>query len=297
MPTRRGFLKKTSFASAGLLVGKAGWFKSEPLIGLQLYTVRADIGKDVKGTIQKVAAIGYNSVEVFGYNKGKFFGLSPEEFLAIIKSNNLKTPSGHYAVSDFLLKGDMDDLNRTVADAAKMGHEFFVIPFLTDDMRTSLDDYKKLAANLNTAGKVVKDAGMQLAYHNHNFEFLDWGGGQTGFGILEKQTDPSLVSFEMDIYWVTRAGVDPIALIKSNPHRIKMWHMKDLASMTAPSFTVGGDQTFTEVGSGIIHFKEIYKYRKESGMKYFFVEQDRTPGSVYDSITKSFHYIQQNLLS
>jgi sugar phosphate isomerase/epimerase len=296
MSTRRSFLKRTSLASAGLFISKADFFKDHPLVGLQLYTVRKDIAGDVSGTVAKVAKIGYTSVEVFGYNNGKFFGLTPEQFLAIIKQNNLVTPSGHYSMSNFLLKGDVDELNRTVADAAKMGHEFFVVPYLTDNMRTSLDDYKKLALNLNKAAEVTKSAGMQLAYHNHNFEFLDWGGGQTGFGILEKETDAKLVNFEMDIYWVSRAGIDPIQLIKSNPKRIKLWHIKDMTVMKTPSYTTDGSQLFTEVGTGVINYKEIFKYKKESGMKYFFVEQDQTTINVYDSITKSLAYIQQDIL-
>jgi sugar phosphate isomerase/epimerase len=297
MASRRVFLQQASLATTGLIVSKASWFKDHQLIGLQLYTVRNDISKDVKGTVAKVAGAGFTSVELFGYNNGKFFGLTPEEFLAIIKQNNLKTPSGHYSISNFLLKGDQDELKRTVADAAKMTHDFFVIPFLTENMRTSLDDYKKLALKLNTAGEAAKAAGMQLAYHNHNFEFKDWGGGQTGFDVFVKETDPNLVKFEMDIYWTTRAGKDPIQLIKDNPGRIPMWHIKDMAEKQPPTFDVGGDQFFTEVGTGIINYKEIFKYKKESGMKYFFVEQDQVKIPVYESIAKSFRYIKQNLVS
>ena len=297
MPSRRVFLRQASLATTGLLFSKAAWFKDYPLIGLQLYTVRNDIGKDVKGTIAKVAAAGYTSVEVFGYNNGKFFGLTPEEFLAVIRQNNLKTPSGHYGMSNFLVKGDEDDLKRTIADAAKMTHDFVVVPFLTANMRTSLDDYKSLAAKLNKAGEAAKSAGMQLAYHNHNFEFKDWGGGQTGFDVFVKETDPKLVKFELDMYWATRAGKDPIQLIKANPGRISMWHIKDMASKQAPTFDVMGDQYFTEVGTGIINYKEIFKYKKESGMKYFFVEQDQVKMPVYDSIAKSLQYIKQHILS
>ncbi|HTQ28488.1 MAG TPA: sugar phosphate isomerase/epimerase [Puia sp.] len=297
MPSRRVFLRQASLATTGLLFSKASWFKDYPLIGLQLYTVRNDIGKDVKGTIAKVAAAGYTSVEVFGYNNGKFFGLTPEEFLAVIRQNNLKTPSGHYGMSNFLVKGDEDDLKRTIADAAKMTHDFVVVPFLTANMRTSLDDYKSLAAKLNKAGEAAKSAGMQLAYHNHNFEFKDWGGGQTGFDVFVKETDPKLVKFELDMYWATRAGKDPIQLIKANPGRISMWHIKDMASKQAPTFDVMGDQYFTEVGTGIINYKEIFKYKKESGMKYFFVEQDQVKMPVYDSIAKSLQYIKQHILS
>ncbi len=289
MPTRRSFLKQASLATTGLMVNKSGWFKEQQLIGLQLYTVRDEIKKDVKGTIAKVAETGYNSVEVFGYADGKFFGLTPEEFSAVLKSNHLVTPSGHYTMTDFLTRGDEDQLKRTVADAVKMSHDFFVIPYLTDDLRTGLDDYKKLAVKLNRAAEEVKSAGMQLAYHNHDFEFKDWGGGKTGFDIFLKETDPKLVNFEMDIYWISKAGIDPIQFIKSNAGRIKMWHIKDMDSTP--------EKSFTEVGSGVINYKEIFKYKKESGMKYFFVEQDKTKIPVYESISRSLQYLKNNILS
>lgn len=288
MSTRRTFIKQTSLATSGLLLMKGRWFKPNQLIGLQLYTVRTELDKDVEDTIAKVAGIGYNSVELFGYGNGKFFGKTPAEFLAILKKNHLKTPSGHYSIDPYLAKDDKEDLKKTLAVAAQMGHEFLVIPYLADNVRTSLDDYKKLAAKFNSAGAIAKSAGLKLAYHNHDFEFKDWGGGKTGYEVLLKDTDPSLVNFEMDIYWVVRAGHDPVKIIKENPGRIKMWHLKDMASKQPPSYTTSGPQFFAPVGSGIINFKEIFKYKKESGMKYFFVEQDQTVLPVYEAIAKSF---------
>ncbi len=246
-----------------------------------------------KALSPRVAGIGYNSVELFGYADGKFFGKTPSEFLAILKKNNLKTPSGHYAIDSYLTKSDEEDLKKTLAVAAHMGHEYFVIPFLTDNMRTSLDDYKKLAAKFNRAALMAKSAGLKLAYHNHDFEFKDWGGGKTGYEVLLKDTDPSLVNFEMDMYWVVRAGHDPIKIIKENPGRIRMWHLKDMTSQQPPSYTTDGPQFFAPVGSGIINFKEIFKYKKESGMKYFFVEQDQTTLPVYEAIAKSFGYVKK----
>lgn len=293
MSTRRTFIKQASLATTGLMITNKNWFKPKPLIGLQLYTLRAEIQKDLEATIAKVAEIGYNSVELFGYNKGSFFGKTPEAFSSILKRNHLKTPSGHYMMLNFLTKGDEDDLKKTVADAAKMGHDYLVIPFLLDNMRTSLDDYKKLAEKLNIAAVEAKKAGLKLVYHNHNFEFKDWGEGQTGFDVFVKETDPALVGFEMDIYWVTRAGLDPIEMIRKHPGRIKLWHVKDMSAKESASFSTNGEQYFTEVGSGIINYKEIFKYKKESGMDYFFVEQDQTKIPVYESITKSYNYIKK----
>jgi sugar phosphate isomerase/epimerase len=297
MPTRRHFLKQTSLASSALLVGRSGWFMEKGLIGIQLYTLRSEAGKDLKGTVAKIAQTGFTSVEIIGYNAGKYFGLSPEDFAAIFKQNQLKIPSGHYGLTNFLTRGDEDDLKKTVEDASKLSHDFFTIAFLTDNMRTSLDDYKKLAVKLNKAGEAVKAAGMQLAYHNHNFEFKDWGGGKTGFDVFRTETDPKLLKFEVDMYWATRAGLDPVQLIKSNPGRIQLWHLKDMAGKHEPTFDVGGEQFFTEVGTGTIDYKEIFKYKKESGLKYFFLEQDHVNMPVYESIAKSLQYIKDNNLS
>lgn len=288
MPTRRSFLQQASFATAALLIPGKGFFKKDSPIGLQLYTLRNEVAKDLPGTLQKAAAIGYTNIEVFGYNMGKFFGLTPADFADLMKKNGLVTPSGHYSMPNFLASGDEEELKRTVADSAALSHEFFTIPWLPESARTSLDDYKRLVGWLNKAGEVVKAAGMTLAYHNHNFEFKDWGGGQTGFDVLMKQSDPGLVNFEMDIYWVSKAGVDPIQLIKAHPGRFKMWHVKDMDSTP--------DKNFTEVGSGVINYKEIFKYKKESGMRRFFVEQDQVKIPVFESIAKSFKYINDNIL-
>jgi sugar phosphate isomerase/epimerase len=289
MSTRRHFIQQASLFTTALLINKSNWFDKKHEIGLQLYTLRNQVQKDLPGTIARIASTGYTDVETFGYNAGKYFGLSVSDFAAIFKQNNLTTPSGHYNLFDYLGKGDENVLKTTVADSRAMKHDFFVIPYLTEDLRTSLDDYKRLADRLNKAGEVVKDAGMKLAYHNHNFEFIDWGGGKTGYNILLTQTDPKLVNFEMDIYWVSKAGVDPIELIKANPGRFKMWHVKDMDSTAS--------KDFTEVGTGVINYKEIFRYRKLSGMEHFFVEQDQIKIDPFDSIAKSLEYIKANLVS
>jgi sugar phosphate isomerase/epimerase len=299
MSTRRTFLQQAGLVSTGLMLRPNRLFAKSPLIGLQLYTVRKQIGNDPDGVLGKVAGIGYNSVELFGYGDGKFFGATgptPAQIHDLLKKYHLKSPSGHYMMMNYFMKDDMNDLKDNIAAAATVGHSYLVIPFLTDNMRTSLDDYKKLAAKFNTAATEAKKSGLKLAYHNHDFEFKDWGGGQTGFDVLLKETDPSLVFFEMDIYWVTRAGHDPIQLINDNPGRIKMWHLKDMTQKEAPSYDVGGQQYYAEVGSGIVDFKSIFRNKAKSGMKYFYVEQDETSEPVFDAIAKSYNYVKANLV-
>jgi sugar phosphate isomerase/epimerase len=289
MSTRRHFFKQASFATTGLLFAKTDWIFRKPEIGLQLYTLRNEVSKNLRSTIARIAQIGFTDVETFGYSSGKYFGLSVREFAAIFKQNNLTTPSGHYSLPDYLSKGDEDDLKKTVEDSRTMSHDFFTVPWLPENLRTGLDDYKRLADRLNKTGEAVNNAGMKLAYHNHNFEFKDWGEGKTGYDILLTQTDPKLVNFEMDIYWVSKAGVDPIKLIQSNPGRFKMWHVKDMDNTA--------EKSFTEVGTGVIQYKEIFGYKKLSGMKHFFVEQDQISIDPYVSIAKSLEYIKANLLS
>jgi sugar phosphate isomerase/epimerase len=308
MSTRRSFIQQSSLAASALILPKTNWFSSNQLIGLQLYTLRNEIFKSVKSGVadetaniktilEKVAAIGFNSVEPFGFNSGKYFGLSVEEFANIIKQNNLKSPSGHYGLDAFLSKGDEDSL-KMIIDAAKiMSHDFITVPFLGDTMRKNADDYKQLSEKLNKAGELVKSAGMKLAYHNHNFEFKDWGNGQVGFHIMLQETDPKLVSFEMDMYWVTRAGVNPEDLIKAHPGRFKMWHIKDMETKKTASTDLDGDQAFTEVGTGVINYKEIFKLKKLSGMEYFFVEQDQVKLPIYESISKSYQNLKNNILA
>ncbi|HXB34160.1 MAG TPA: sugar phosphate isomerase/epimerase [Puia sp.] len=295
MSSRRTFLQQAGLATTGLMLRPKGLFASTPLIGLQLWTVRRELAKDPDGTLGKVAGIGYNSVELMGYANGKFFGLTPAQFSDVLKKYHLKSPSGHYGMSNFLLNGDMNDLHDNIAVAANMGHSYIVIPFLNDNMRTSLEDYKKLAQKFNVVATEAKKSGLKTAYHNHDFEFKDWGGGQTGYNILLKETDPSLVFFEMDIYWTVRAGQDPIQLINNNPGRFKMWHLKDMTQKAAPSYDVGGQQYYGEVGTGIIDFKAIFREKRKSGMKYFYVEQDETSEPVFDAITKSYNYVKANL--
>jgi sugar phosphate isomerase/epimerase len=285
--TRRDFIKQSSLLAAGFFLDKEDWFKKKKAVGVQLYTLRNEIGKDPKGTLQRVAQLGYKQVETFGYSNGKWFNLSPTELSATLKNNGLSSPSGHtYPGSFFLKSGWEEEWKRTVEDSKAIGQEFIVIPWLEEAYRNSAN-YKKIAEELNKAGKMAKEGGMKLAYHNHDFEFAPVDG-QTGFDILTKNTDKKLVHFELDLYWAVKAGLDPVQLFEHYPGRICMWHVKDMDN-TPKKF-------YTEVGSGVIDFKPIFAKARLSGMKYFFVEQDVCPGSPFDSIGKSIAYLQKNVL-
>lgn len=293
MTTRRDFLRHTGFLSAAALLAPRllahAATSADKLIGIQLYTLRDDAQKDIKGTIEAIAKTGYTNVELFGYNsKRQYFGLSVPEFKALLQAHNLKTTSAHYAMMDYLLKGNDDEVKTVIEDAKTLGHDFVTIPYLIDKLRTSADDYKKLADRFNHAGELVKQAGMRLAYHNHNFEFTDYSG-TTGYDILLTNTDPKLVHFEMDIYWVVYSGIKPTDLFNKYPGRFPMWHVKDMRLQP--------QKESCEVGKGVIDFKEIFKHKKAAGFENFFVEQEAyTAAPPKEAIITSIDYIKKNLV-
>lgn len=296
MYNRRSFIKSASIYSAGILVAPSvpAWFTARATtIGLQLYTVRDAMAADPAGTLAKVAQIGYNSLEGATYTgTEKFYGMDPKAFKDLLKSNGLVMRSCHYRLgedeTDNVMQGTLlHDWKRAVDDAAALGLSYMVCAWLSPKERLGLDHYKKLAGDFNTAGETCKAAGIQLCYHNHDFEFGQ-EKGQYYYDVLLKETDASLVKMEMDLYWVNKAGHDPIQLFDKYPGRFPLWHLKDMDNTA--------DHSFTEVGNGTIDFKKIFKHRSKAGMKYFFVEQDKCPGSPFDSITKSITYIKKNLV-
>jgi len=258
-----------------------------------LYTVRDAMDKDPVSALAKVTQIGYTSVEGATYTgTEKFYGMSPSAFKKVLKQNGLVIPSSHYRLGEEKTNGEivsgtlLHDWNKAVDDAAEVGIKYMVCAYLSEAERGDLDHYKYVADQLNIAGERCKKSGIQLCYHNHNFEF-EKQGDTYPYDIL-MATDKDLVKMEMDIYWIKKAGQDPIALFNKHPGRFPLWHVKDMDNTPA--------RDFTEIGNGIIDFKEIFKYKNKAGMKYFFVEQDKCPGTPFDSITKSIKYIKKNLV-
>jgi sugar phosphate isomerase/epimerase len=288
MTTRRSFLKTSALLSAGILVAPKLFAYDKKYIGLQLYTVRNAMAKDVPGTLAKVAQIGYTSVEA-SYGDGKYYGLDPQAFAALLKQNGLIMPSSHYLLGE-ASKGKgtiLNDWDKAVEDAASVGQKYMVCAWLAPSERGNLDHYKKLAEDFNKAGETCKKAGIQFCYHNHDFEFIQEDGKYPYEALLEN-TDKNLVKMEIDLYWLTKANQDPIALIEKHPGRFPLWHTKDMDKTEK--------KMFTEVGNGIIDFKKIFAHANKAGLKYFFVEQDICPGDPFDSITQSITYIKKNLV-
>ncbi|MEP7145305.1 MAG: sugar phosphate isomerase/epimerase [Ferruginibacter sp.] len=293
MTSRRDFIKSTTVLSAGFLLAPSKFPREKSLIGLQLYTVRDAMSKDPADTISKVAKIGYNSVEGATYTgTQKFYGMDPAGFSGLLKDNGLIMPSAHYRLGeekqkDETVKGTMlHEWDKAVDDAVAVGLKYMVCAFLSPVERGGLDHYKYVADQLNIAGEKCKKAGIQLCYHNHDFEFIKQDD-KYPFDIL-LGADKDLVKMEMDLYWVTKAGMDPVELFSRHPGRFPLFHLKDMDNTP--------QKAFTEVGNGVINFKEILKHQKQAGLQYFFVEQDKCPGSPFDSITRSISYIKKNLV-
>lgn len=290
MSSRRRFLQQSGVLSAGLLTNSHDIFKNNKKVGIQLYTLREAIGKDVKGVIGKVAAAGYKEVETFGLNADqKFFGLTVKEFGELLKANNLASPSGHYMPSKMLFEnGDGDDVKKLCEVGNTLGHKYIIIPYLEEGRRKTIDQYKVLAERMTKAGEICKQNNQQLAYHNHDFEFIEMDG-QRGYDIFLNNTDQDLLKMELDLYWVVRAGLDPVDIFKKQPGRFHLWHVKDMDKT---------DKTKnTEAGNGSIDFKRLMANAKLSGVKHFYLEQENNyVPDPFSSIQKSYKYIKNELL-
>ncbi len=259
---RRDFLRYASLAAGSVLVvpnlmGKPAKFSP----GLQLYTVRNAMGEDPKGTLKKVADIGYKVLETASYSDGKFYGFEAAEFAGITKDLGMNVVSSHIGIGEIL-----KNIDQVVEALQASGQKYLVVPYIGDEYRSS-NGYKKLADELNEKGAVCKKSGIKLVYHNHAFEFEDLGG-TTGMDILLNICNRDLVNFESDLYWVTKAGLDPLAFLKKYPGRFPLWHVKDMADTP--------EKGFAEVGTGIIDYNKLFENASIAGLEFFFVEQDRS---------------------
>jgi len=290
MTQRRDFLKQ-----AGLLAAAA---YAQPLhllaapaptkVGLQLYSLRDYIGQDAKSVLAKVAKAGYQEVETYGYSPATgYWGMKPTEFKSVLAGNGLSTPSGHYGLNDFFRDGNETDLTNIIAAARGCGQTYLVVPSLDGKLLQSVADFKTIASRLNQAGKRCQAAGLQLGYHNHNFEFKPIDGTML-YDVMLRETDPKLVVFEMDLYWVVRAGQDPAKLIQAHPGRFPLWHVKDM-DKAKPELN-------TEVGSGSIDFRKLATLGGTAGLKHLFMEQENFGMDAYQSIAQSAAYMKANLL-
>src|SRR6266540_1259594 len=317
MTNRRKFLQQAgTFALASLLlprVSRPNYFFGEKAtlsIGLQLYTLGNLMTTDAKGTLQKLAAIGYKELESAGSQKGNYYGYTPKEFAAMVKDTGMHWRSAHVGGAPFTIEQIMK-MAKTAEDSAriqKMAEQFKnrpKMPNLKENYQqlaneaaegglsylvcssipvSTLDEIKTAVDVFNKAGEACKKNGVQFAYHNHTTEF-DEVEGHRPFDYILSNTDKDLVKMELDLAWATKAGQDPVELFKQHPGRFPLWHVKDLDSNT---------KNPTEVGKGFVDFKRIFDHADDSGLKYFFVEQDGAPEPL-QNVTNSFKYLDKLL--
>jgi len=240
-------------------------------VGLQLYTVRDKMKEDFEATLARVAEIGYKEVEFAGY-----FDHAPADVRAILDRHGLSAPSTHIAL------GEIDAWKASLDTAKAIGHDYVVVPWIPQEKRMTLDGWKNVADVFNRAAQMAHDTGLQFAYHNHDFEFPKMDG-QIPYDVLLQNTDPKLVQLEIDLYWITKAGQDPLSYFARWPGRVPLVHVKDSAG--AP------EHKMADVGQGKIDWKRIFAKRDQAGIKHFFVEHDQPPQPFQD-IAASYNYLK-----
>jgi sugar phosphate isomerase/epimerase len=300
--SRREFLIQggAALTAGGFTLSGVGSAHADPLgrpIGLQLYTVMEQLGKDFDGTLRQISAIGYREVEMAG-----FFGKKPGEIKKSLASANLHCGSVHIFGA-----GGLDE---TAEYAAAIGAKYVissVIPpkranfqfekfemnvFVAMLNSLTLDDYKEMAEQCNKMGEQAKKAGLSFGYHNHNFEFRPFAGG-IGYDELLRATDPGLVYFELDCGWMTAAGHDPAAYLTKYPARYRLLHIKDFKPTAKPSFGIDVRPEPTVLGRGHIDYKPIFAAAKQSSVEWYYVEQEPPYNEVpaLDAIKINYEYL------
>lgn len=222
-------------------------------IGLQLYTLRDETARDFRGTLARVAEMGYHGVELAGDG-----GLGAAEMLAALDAAGLKAFGSHVGLDRL-----ESDLPSVIAYHLEIGCKYLVCPFLPEERRRDKSAYERIGETLTEIGRACAEAGLRFCYHNHDFEFRRFGGA-TGLELLYGASDPGLVQAELDLYWVSFAGLDPAAYLRQLKGRCPLVHLKDMAP----------DRAFAEVGQGTLDWPGIFAAAGEAGVDYYLVEQD-----------------------
>lgn len=272
--SRRDFVKQAGLLAVALalpelsLAGTRSKFK----LGLQLYTIREAMEKDLRAALKQVSGFGYQEVETYGFNYGNnkyYWGLKPAQAKQLLDDCQLSTSAGHYDLDKFFAK-DQDPValykyvDQCIEGAHVLNQDYIVWPWLAPEYRT-IDEFKRLSLTLNTIGEQISHAGLHLAYHNHDFEFIDYNG-ETGYEVILKETDPKLVKMEMDLYWLNHSSVlKPLDWFKKQPGRFVIWHIKDMDKKNR--------ELHVPVGDGQIDYPQILKDYQLAGVEHLFVEQ------------------------
>ncbi len=303
MKNRREFLKITAAGSAGMIVLGSSACKSKKTaatvdrksfgVGIQLYTIRDAMTADVPGTLKKVSDIGYKHLELAGYADGKFYGYAPAEFKKMVDDLGMDILSSHTQVE---AAGITTDNAKFMADAhAELGVKYCVQPWI-EEVDRNVESYKRMIGDWNLVGGIMKNAGIQFAYHNHNFEFAPVDGIVPYYDIFMPEMDAALITMELDLFWASKAGQDPVEMFNKYPGRFQLLHFKDMLTRQDPFYEVIKDD-ICAVGEGVIDFKKILAAKDTAGMKYLFVEDDNQGnGKPFEGIETSIKNLTTDIL-
>lgn len=275
---RRDFVRLSLLAASGLLLpftscnpskkeeqnSESGVSAEEDFVfknfGIQLWTVKDEMAKDPKEVLRQLASYGYTQIESFEGGKGMFWGMKNTEFRDYMEELGIVLLASHANVKE--------NLEVKASQAAEIGMKYLIDPH--EGPQKSLDDFKRMAERFNKYGQICKSNGIRFAYHNHDYSFRELEG-QIPHKLLLENTDPELVDFEMDIYWVVTAGADPEEYLKNYPGRFRLGHVKDRIINAEATET----NASTELGAGSINYAAIIKTAQANGMEYFIAEQER----------------------
>jgi sugar phosphate isomerase/epimerase len=265
--SRREFLKNTSLALAGTALLPAATYEKRLNVrhlGVQLWSVREDMGKDPAASVKALAGYGYREVEGFGYGEGKMFGMPLKDYVKLLKDNGITMPTAHHMVTSKDLNGSdiTDAAKKAIDDFAANGARYVICPYMLDDDRLRVPDMVKL---YQAAGAYAKKAGVRFAYHNHDFEYEKRGpDGRLLIEWLLHEVDPKLMAMQMDIYWVAFANHNPLDWFRLYPGRWELCHAKDMAASEK--------RESIEVGDGVIDFSAIFKQSQVAGLQHYVIE-------------------------
>ena len=274
MQTRRDFLVDAGAFTIGslLLPSFVDALKKVKNTGVQLYTFRTEMLVDARGTLKRIAALGIKQIESAKSDKGHYYGLTAKEMKQVCADLGMTLRSGHVHLDD--------KWQQTMNEAAEAGQEYVICSTMPTSGQT-IDNYKKVADAFNKAGEDCKKLNLKFGYHNHEYEFEN-ENGQVLYDVLLKNTDPNLIHMELDLGWVIVAGKDPLQYFQDFKGRFPLWHLKDMDL---------GKKHSTEFGKGGLNIVQMLKHSKQSGMKYFFVEQEEYTNGPFESMKENMDYL------
>lgn len=263
--------------------------KALKAIGLQLYSVKDVLDQDLKGTLQKLADIGYKEVESYPGIGGHYYGMEPKEFSNMLNDMGMTLVSSHFGSGSYDGKAAtwheatmLSGFEELVSKAAETGQTYLTCSWMDESLRKNPEDLKRTAALFNKTGEICKESGLKFAYHNHSFEF-EKVGDHVLFDFMLENTDPELVLYELDMYWVAAAGKDPVAYFDKYPGRFPLGHVKDMSKKDNTKNVV--------IGTGTMDYLKILKAAEDAGMEHFFVEQESFVQPPLEAMEENYNYL------